>query len=353
MRILWDLRLCSYKYREKGVGKYVFSVIKSALENGILNNNEIYIWAEKQCVPSEFYSFFVKWIPYNKTSWKKDLFFIPYLVLKYRINIFHYWISCGPITKIGMGIFNLCKTCITIHDLGVKYITNDNFLDHVRNTKYWKIQNLLANFAHCIICNSEKTKNEVEKNITLKNKSCYVIYPPIIRIANIQKQKKEILLTLSGMNHKNLQNVIKAFFIFSKDFPLYKLVICGDSEKNILDFTDKIYFEKMDKYEYYLDNATALIFCSTYEGLGIPPLEAMAHGCPLVLSNIPSLLETCKDFARFVNPFDEKSICEGIIDVCKNLDYWIIKSINGFERYNSMSKNAGKKLIEIYNHLVK
>ncbi|MBF2078883.1 MAG: glycosyltransferase family 4 protein [Synechococcales cyanobacterium T60_A2020_003] len=56
--------------------------------------------------------------------------------------------------------------------------------------------------------------------------------------------------------------------------------------------------------------AGAFCFCfpSLYEGFGLPPLEAMAHGCPVITSNISSLPEVCGDAALYVNPYDEQDI---------------------------------------------
>lgn len=58
--------------------------------------------------------------------------------------------------------------------------------------------------------------------------------------------------------------------------------------------------------------ATCLLFPSFYEGFGLPALEAMAHGCPVVASNIPALREVCGDAALYCNPNDSRGIAEKI-----------------------------------------
>jgi len=54
------------------------------------------------------------------------------------------------------------------------------------------------------------------------------------------------------------------------------------------------------------------VYPSFYEGFGLPPLEAMACGCPVVVSRAASLPEVCGDAAVYVNPLDPESIADGI-----------------------------------------
>ena len=62
-------------------------------------------------------------------------------------------------------------------------------------------------------------------------------------------------------------------------------------------------------------NARCLIYPSLYEGFGLPPLEAMACGCPVVVSRVSSLPEVCGDAAQYVDPNDVESIADGISKV--------------------------------------
>jgi glycosyltransferase involved in cell wall biosynthesis len=62
----------------------------------------------------------------------------------------------------------------------------------------------------------------------------------------------------------------------------------------------------------YVAHAEALVFPSLYEGFGLPPLEAMASGCPVVVSRAASIPEVCGDAAVYVDPSDVTSIIQGI-----------------------------------------
>lgn len=133
---------------------------------------------------------------------------------------------------------------------------------------------------------------------------------------------------------KNLVRLIRAFARLKEMYQIsHQLVLAGgkgwaDSEiyqvaqevpcaKEIL-FTG--YISDEEKNLLY-QQAEAFIFPSLYEGFGIPPLEAMALGCPVVCSHAASLPEVVGDAAELVDPLDECSIASGIWNVLSNRDY--------------------------------
>jgi glycosyltransferase involved in cell wall biosynthesis len=62
----------------------------------------------------------------------------------------------------------------------------------------------------------------------------------------------------------------------------------------------------------YFTHADVLVFPSLYEGFGLPPLEAMAAGCPVIVSDIPSLAEVCGDAALYCDPRNPAHIADTI-----------------------------------------
>jgi glycosyltransferase involved in cell wall biosynthesis len=69
------------------------------------------------------------------------------------------------------------------------------------------------------------------------------------------------------------------------------------------------------------ENATVFVFPSIYEGFGIPPLEAMMCGCPVVASNASSIPEVCEDAAHYFNPHNPHEIIAAIQYVLQNDSY--------------------------------
>ncbi len=125
--------------------------------------------------------------------------------------------------------------------------------------------------------------------------------------------------------HKNLLRLIEAFAdIRGTDFEELKLVIIGDEISKWPELRRAVHRHHLHKHVRFLgyvsDDTLAIlyrlaavfVFPSLYEGFGLPPLEAMACGAPVVTSNVSSLPEVTGHAAVLVNPHDTGSIVEGV-----------------------------------------
>jgi glycosyltransferase involved in cell wall biosynthesis len=70
----------------------------------------------------------------------------------------------------------------------------------------------------------------------------------------------------------------------------------------------------------FVGHAAALVFPSLYEGFGLPPLEAMAAGVPSVVSDIPTLRETCADASEYFDPLDPHDMADQMVSVLTRPD---------------------------------
>jgi glycosyltransferase involved in cell wall biosynthesis len=184
--------------------------------------------------------------------------------------------------------------------------------------------------AAAIITISNFTKEEF---IRLVGKGRQEIYPIYIGVAeswfNIEKNnnphdKPYLLYVGSVKPHKNLANLVEAFGSIIGKIQ-HDLVIAGrkdgfitadkkvESEAaklgNRVHFTGYVNDEILRQY---FIHAAALVFPSMYEGFGLPPLEAMACGCPVIVSNAASLPEVCGDGALYCNPYSPQDIADKI-----------------------------------------
>lgn len=116
------------------------------------------------------------------------------------------------------------------------------------------------------------------------------------------------------MNHKNLRRMLEAFASLKDEFPHYKFVLTGRPKpgySNVLTMVQQLGIEDRLIFAGFVPHhllpalyyeATLFLFASLYEGFGLPPLEAMACGRPVVASNVSSLPELLGTAAAYVNP---------------------------------------------------
>ncbi len=161
---------------------------------------------------------------------------------------------------------------------------------------------------------------------------------------------------------KNIQRLIQSYthILENLDMPLVLVGSKGWGIKEIRESIPKSLKEKfmflgyaptVDKLILY-KTAKLFVFPSLYEGFGLPPLEAMSCGCPVVTSNISSLPEICGDAAYYVDPYDIDSIIDGILNVVTNDNVRNELIKKGYERANFFSfENFGNRLKNVLDKI--
>ena len=95
------------------------------------------------------------------------------------------------------------------------------------------------------------------------------------------------------------------------------------------------------------------VFPSLFEGFGLPTLEAMSCGTPVVTSNVSSMPEVSGDAAHYVNPEDEASIAEGVMSVLQDREYQRELSRRGLARAKLFSwQRTARETIQIYEKVL-
>lgn len=176
---------------------------------------------------------------------------------------------------------------------------------------------------HKIVVISKSTKNDLIKYFKIPLNKIVVIYPSLPKVSIIQKKpkitiKKPYILYLGTLEpRKNINSIIKAFSqLKSTSFFPYQLIIAGKNGwgySEIFRLVKKLHLEKdviftgyvsEAEKKYLYKNAKLFIYPSFYEGFGIPPLEAMAYGCPVITSSTSSLPEVVSNAGIMVNPYN-------------------------------------------------
>ena len=171
---------------------------------------------------------------------------------------------------------------------------------------------------------------------------------------------KYILFIGNNKSHKNIQGLVEAFVEVKKEFEELKLLIIsnGFEPKNI--YSEKIIRDDIivinnvsdEELVYYYNCACMLVLPSFYEGFGLPIIEAMACGCPVVASDLSSLPEICGDAAVLVNPYNNKNIAEGIKILIKDTGFKNTIIEKGYVRSQEFSWNkTASKYLKIFEKL--
>ncbi len=148
------------------------------------------------------------------------------------------------------------------------------------------------------------------------------------KIANRHGLPENFILFVGSIQpRKNLKRLLQAYMALSQNFRKdQKLMLVGQDGWNYGDILELIKKNRNDIY--LLDSikndselariygAASVFICpSLYEGFGLPPLEAMACGCPTIVSNISSLPEVCGDAAYYIDPYDVENIADSLYRV--------------------------------------
>jgi len=130
------------------------------------------------------------------------------------------------------------------------------------------------------------------------------------------ERKPFVLYPARGWAHKNHGRLIEAMALVRETHPDFTLVLTGGALDGLGEFpewVDRKGLVSLEELRELYRSAAVMAFPSLYEGFGLPPLEAMASGCPVAASNSGSLPEVCGDAAVLFDATSVESIAQGIL----------------------------------------
>jgi glycosyltransferase involved in cell wall biosynthesis len=135
--------------------------------------------------------------------------------------------------------------------------------------------------------------------------------------------------------HKNHARLFEAFSLIRRERPELRLVLTGGGDYGALpDGVETRGHLSWDEVVTLMQTASAVVFPSLYEGFGLPPLEAMACGCPVACSNVAALPEVVGDAARLFDPHDPQAIAAAVLDVLAAPEDWAARGVERARRYS-------------------
>lgn len=227
-----------------------------------------------------------------------------------------------------------CPYVMTVHDI-LEHLSRAREQTGIRRSMHFQLTKRVLRGAARIFAVSNFTKLEIEKLFKIPSSRIEVVYNAIderllqghalpadreLIVERYQVTYPFLLYAGRISPHKNVVRMIEAFSALKTElekdhlFPDLKLIIIGDDVSGNPDLRRTVIrsgvqndvrflgFVPIEVLRTFYDEAKIFVFPSLYEGFGLPPLEAMAHGTPVVASNVSSLPEVVGNAAVLVHP---------------------------------------------------
>ncbi|MDP4001217.1 MAG: glycosyltransferase family 1 protein [bacterium] len=352
-----------------GVEMYAAELIKHLARIDQKNNYVLYFRTKPQ---AWFYR-----LPLNFTC---KVMPFPKFWTQIRLSWEMFWhpVDVLVILASALPLYHPKNSVFTAHDLAYEFFP-DAFTTFMRNYLILSTR-FAAKHAASVLAVSESTKKDLEKLYKIDPSKIAVTYlaldhdqyKPLI-YENVQPTldkfkltyKKYILFLGTLQPRKNIISLIDAFIKLKKENRIEeKLVIAGGKGWLYDSIIEKIakegavhdiqflgYVDESDKAALY-NGSTLTTLPALYEGFGLPPLEAMACGVPVVVSNVSSLPEIAGGAAELVDPSSVDSIAAGLLKVLSDKTLQAELSKKGIERAKDFTwENTARKTLALLESL--
>ena len=272
-----------------------------------------------------------------------------------------------------------CKSVVTIHDCihlrFPQYLPNRLAYAYARSSLWFATHR-----SNRVLTVSEASKRDILRYFHVPEGKIDVIYnaiderfgePPapeeIERVRDRYQLNAPYVLYAGNIKpHKNLERLIEAFHMLRRgDLEHVKMLIIGDEISKYATLRRAVHRYKLHKHVRFFGFvpdktlavfyrlARAFVFPSLYEGFGLPPLEAMASGTPVITSNISSLPEVVGDAALLIDPYDASAIADAMRRVLLDSDLRDDLRQRGLRRVSEFSwERSVRRVREIYEEVL-
>jgi glycosyltransferase involved in cell wall biosynthesis len=278
-----------------------------------------------------------------------------------------------------------CPYVMTVHDM-LEHMSRTSGVGGIRRSLHFQLTRQVLRSAARIFAVSNFTRNEIEKLFGIPCDRIEVVYNAIDErflhghataadrdlIAKRYQVTYPYLLYAGRISaHKNVVRMIEAFSALKTELakdgllPDLKLIIIGDDLSGNPDLRRTVVrsgvqndvrflgFVPIEVLRIFYDLAKVFVFPSLYEGFGLPPLEAMAHGTPVVTSNVSSLPEVVGKAAVLVNPENVFEIRRALHRVLTDQSFRDRLKDRGYEQAARFSWEISvRRILDVYRQVI-
>lgn len=355
---------------KSGIGNYLEQILRVWAKSS--KQNDYYLFAHKDFnLPSELRSIGKIVLPLKPgTIWVQTA--IPYLLDRYNIDLF--W---GPNYSIPLIRPKKTKAVITVHDM-VSFVYPETLPAKTVIHNRFGLP-MYLHHADYVITESESTKRDILRFLDYPHSRVDITLLGVNQrfFQNISERdqilrKHDIdfpyILSVGTIEpRKNLIGVIQAFFRLLKGHTVeHRLVVVGANGwkysavyellESHPELKERIYFlgyvPDEDLPALY-QGASLFVYPSFYEGFGLPPLEAMASGVPVIASNVSSIPEVVGDAGLLVNPYSIDEMANAIERILTNQELAYTLSKTGLERARTFTwDRTAKQTLSIFEKIM-
>jgi glycosyltransferase involved in cell wall biosynthesis len=327
LRIAIDAR----KLRDYGIGTYIRNLIRHLARIDRTSEYVLIVQPADIEIASALGDNFRAVPDWSRAYSIREQLTIPLDLRRERVDLFH-----APHYVLPPLI--PCKSVVTIHDCihlrFPQYLPNRLAYVYARSSLW-----VATHRASRVLTVSETSKRDILRYFRVPERKIDVIYnaiderlgetPTEEEVARVRERYQLndpfVLYTGNIKPHKNLERLIEAFNTLRRGgLDQVKLLIIGDEISKYATLRRAVHRYKLHKHVRFFGFvsdktlaslyrlASVFVFPSLYEGFGLPPLEAMAAGTPVITSNVSSLPEVVGDAAILIDPYDPDSIADAM-----------------------------------------
>lgn len=345
-----------------GLGTYVSRLLES-LKQEIISPLQLCVLSQERPAARDLNTL-------ERLGWEN--WTLPRLAKRKQVDILH-------VPAFAPAFRKPCKMVVTVHDIAGMLFPNQ--IGRVSRFYWGKWLPFVIKQADRIIADSMHTKQDLMEYLKINEGNIRVVYPSGHETfsAQIPESKVNHVKRTAGINgryflfvgtmepRKNLGRILDAFKAVSDTFKDHQLVLVGSKQfaygkyskclaRNHALASERIvapgYLDHESLNALYC-GADVLVFPSLYEGFGMPILEAMASGCPVLTSAKTSTPEVAGDAAVLVDPCDTNAIAEGMKRFVTSEVLRSELRLKGFEQIKKFSwRKTARETIEVYKELL-